>query len=451
MAKLFNLARMTTATTGTGTITLGASVSGYLTFAQAGASDGDTISYAISDGANSEIGTGVYTASGTTMTRIVGKSTNANTAISLSGSAQIAITERAEDFLAFDSPMSLTDNQKSQGRSNIGVEKKNYIINGAMMISQENGTTAGSTTGFYAVDQFFTNYSGTTGTISTAQVASPTPGGSPNRLRVTVTAADVSVGVGDIVFVQHKIEGYRVADLKLGTASAKTVILQFGVKAPAGTYCVVFGNSAINRTYVGEYTIAGGEANTDVVKSVSLILDTTGTWLTNNGTGLYLILGLMAGSTFQQAAGSWSTGNVVGSSNQFNFMGTNGNVFELFDVGLYEGSVAPAFIVPDYPKELAGSQRYFYSINDGGSLGTEGPSPGSGYNISGTWSFPVRMRITPTGTIVGTWTVGSTAQPTLFCISPSAFTLTAVSNAATGQASFTSNGSTSYFTANARL
>jgi hypothetical protein len=61
MAKLFNLARMTTATTSTGTITLGAAVSGYLTFALAGVSDGDLVAYGISDGSNSEVGTGVYT------------------------------------------------------------------------------------------------------------------------------------------------------------------------------------------------------------------------------------------------------------------------------------------------------------------------------------------------------------------------------------------------------
>lgn len=87
---------MTTATTGTGTITLGAAVSGYLSFLQAGVQDGDVVDYAISDGSNSEIGTGTYTASGTTLTRTVTKSTNTNAAISLSGSAQVFISPRAE-------------------------------------------------------------------------------------------------------------------------------------------------------------------------------------------------------------------------------------------------------------------------------------------------------------------------------------------------------------------
>lgn len=98
MAKLYNLARMSTATTGTGTITLGSAVSGYLSFSSAGISDGDTITYAIKDSTNSEIGRGVYTASGTTLTRTVLKSTNSNSAISLSGSAEVFITAAAEDI-----------------------------------------------------------------------------------------------------------------------------------------------------------------------------------------------------------------------------------------------------------------------------------------------------------------------------------------------------------------
>jgi len=99
MAKLYNLARMTTATTGTGTMTLGAAVSGFLTFAATGVADGDPVSYGIKDGANSEVGVGVYTSSGTTLTRTVTKSTNSNAPISLSGTAEVFITARAEDFL----------------------------------------------------------------------------------------------------------------------------------------------------------------------------------------------------------------------------------------------------------------------------------------------------------------------------------------------------------------
>jgi len=104
MSKLANLARVTTATTGTGTITLGSAIAGFLTFAQAGITDQDVVSYAIADGANREVGRGVYTASGTTLTRNVLTSTNSNAAISLSGNAQVIITALAEDVLTFSPP-----------------------------------------------------------------------------------------------------------------------------------------------------------------------------------------------------------------------------------------------------------------------------------------------------------------------------------------------------------
>jgi hypothetical protein len=98
VVKLYNLARMTTATTGTGTLALGSAVEGFLSFAAAGVADGETVTYAIQDGVNSEIGRGVYTAAGTTLTRSVLKSTNSDAAIALSGSAQVFITCAREDF-----------------------------------------------------------------------------------------------------------------------------------------------------------------------------------------------------------------------------------------------------------------------------------------------------------------------------------------------------------------
>lgn len=92
MAQVFNRAKVATVTTGVGVITLGAAESGFQTFADAGAADGDVVRYAIEDGANWEIGTGTYTTSGTTLSRTVIESSNADAAISLSGSAKVFIT-----------------------------------------------------------------------------------------------------------------------------------------------------------------------------------------------------------------------------------------------------------------------------------------------------------------------------------------------------------------------
>lgn len=109
MAKLVNRAKMTTATTGTGTITLGSAVDGYQTFAAAGVSDADVVRYVIEDGNNWEIGTGTYTASGTTLTRTVLESSNAGAAINLSGSAEVFVTAVTEDIVQLDLAQTLTN------------------------------------------------------------------------------------------------------------------------------------------------------------------------------------------------------------------------------------------------------------------------------------------------------------------------------------------------------
>lgn len=102
MSKLMNLARMSTGTTGTGAITLGSAVSGCLSFAvaaaAAGVSSGDTITYGIEDGDQSEVGRGVWTSPSTLTRAEILASTNGGSAISLSGSAEVFCVAAAQDI-----------------------------------------------------------------------------------------------------------------------------------------------------------------------------------------------------------------------------------------------------------------------------------------------------------------------------------------------------------------
>lgn len=97
MTRLVNRAKMTTATTGTGTITLGSAVAGYQSFASAGVLNSDSVRYVIEDGSDWEIGVGVYTSSGTTLARTLNESSTGSL-LNLSGNATVFVTAAALDL-----------------------------------------------------------------------------------------------------------------------------------------------------------------------------------------------------------------------------------------------------------------------------------------------------------------------------------------------------------------
>jgi hypothetical protein len=113
MVTLVNRAKMSTSTTGTGTITLSSAETGYQSFADAGVADGDVVRYVIEDGDDWEIGSGTYTASGTTLTRTVDESSNSDAALNLTGSAVVFITAAAEDVAGADRGVGFDDSVKA--------------------------------------------------------------------------------------------------------------------------------------------------------------------------------------------------------------------------------------------------------------------------------------------------------------------------------------------------
>jgi hypothetical protein len=92
-----NRAYMTTATTGTGTITLGSAMAGYQSFDAAGIVNGNTVSFTIIDGLAWEVSTGVYIATGTMLTRVLEESSTGSLLV-LTGSAQVFITPIGADL-----------------------------------------------------------------------------------------------------------------------------------------------------------------------------------------------------------------------------------------------------------------------------------------------------------------------------------------------------------------
>ena len=277
---------------------------------------------------------------------------------------------------------------------------KNRIINGAMQIDQRNAgasvtiTDTGAAT--YTLDRW-TVYGSQASKFSVQQNAGAVtpPAGFTNYIGVTSLSA-YSVVSSDVFILGQKIEGFNTSDLAWGTASASTVTLSFWVRSSlTGTFGGSLRNGAQNRSYPFNFTVSS--ANTWEQKTVTIAGDTTGTWLTNNGTGIELTLSLGSGSTYSGTAGAWAGTNYSSATGATSVVGTNGATFYITGVQLEKGSTATSFDYRPYGTELALCQRYYWQTNSETSYA----AIGSGVMYTTTTArvfipYPVSMRAIPT-------------------------------------------------------
>jgi hypothetical protein len=275
---------------------------------------------------------------------------------------------------------------------------RNRIINGAMVISQYNGTSSVTpTTNQYTLDRWRSLAGGASSKYSVQQNAGSVtpPVGFTNYFGVTSLSA-YSVSASDYQGLVQKIEGYNVADLGWGTANAKTITLSFWVRSSlTGTFGGSLFNAAHDRSYPFTYTISA--ANTWELKSVTVAGDTTGTWLTDNSVGIQVNFGLGVGSSLSGTAGAWSGSQLFSATGATSVVGTNAATFYVTGVQLEEGSTPTSFEYRHYGTELSLCQRYFNKLVSGTGTNTawgNGMFTGStGVRICVT--YPV-MRTAPT-------------------------------------------------------
>ena len=237
---------------------------------------------------------------------------------------------------------------------------RNRIINGDMRIDQRN---AGASITQTTANDFVVDRWSVTGSIAskfTAQrnAGSVTPpSGYTNYIGIT-SLSSYSVGAGDYFRIMQPIEGFNVSDFSFGTASALPITLSFWVRASiTGTYGGAISNASQVRGYAFTYSV--GSSNTWEKKTITVSGDTSGTWSTDNGVGIYLIIGLGAGSNFSATSGSWLTQNYINTATgATSVVGTNGATFYITGVQLEAGSTATDFERRPIGTELALCQRY---------------------------------------------------------------------------------------------
>jgi hypothetical protein len=304
--------------------------------------------------------------------------------------------------LIVDGTTGVTFNDSSlQGAAASPFGLKNRIINGDMVIDQRNaGAEITAVNNTYCLDRWNTNTS-TGGVYRVQQNAGSVtpPANFRNYLGVTVISA-VSVSGFDSFTLNQRIEGFNVADLGWGTASAATITLSFWVRSSlTGTFGGAVSNGAVDRSYPFTYTISS--ANTWEYKTVTIPGDTTGTWLTTNGNGLWLWLGLGMGTVYSGTAGAWAASGFRSATGAVSVVGTNGATFYITGVQLERNTTATPFEWLPYSTELALCQRYYYVVRNN-VAGVE-------YNVVivgafnttrafGTFVVPVPLRANPTFT-----------------------------------------------------
>lgn len=330
---------------------------------------------------------------------------------------------------------------------------KNRIINGDMRIDQRNaGASYNQVNGQYSLDRWAGNsFDGGAATNKFSVIQSSTaPTGFSNSLLVTSLAA-TSSGASNIFNIEQKIEGFNFADFAYGTASAQTLTLSFWVRSSlTGTFGGALKNSARNRAYPFTYTIS--TANTFEQKTITIIGDTTGTWVGGtNGVGLWVSFGLGVGSTYSGTAGAWGGGDVFSATSATSVVGTNGATWYITGVQLEKGATATSFDVRPYATEFTLCQRYFQTLVV--SSGTAGyisgfvaDSASTGFGVA---FLPVPMRTSPSLSItlsggttkyranLGTVNDNSDVNPVISGSTPTSFRL----NFNSGFSALTANAS----------
>jgi hypothetical protein len=265
MTKLVNRAKMTTATTGTGTITLGSAVDGFQTFADAGVANTNIVRYVLEDGSNWEIGLGTYSSTGPTLTRGSIESNNADAAINLSGNAVVFLTAAAADL------QELID------------------FSDTFTLPTTDGTSGQVLT---------TNGSG----VLTFQAA----GGGASPLTISTQAATYTVVAADLGKV-------------ISCTASFTVNLTAAATLGSGFYCWIWNDGAVNVSVTidpaGSETIDG--ASTKILRNGEGVqIVSTGTnWLTGDGRELKgYAEHTRPGDTAPNSSGTWSIALSAGAS-----------------------------------------------------------------------------------------------------------------------------------------
>ena len=249
---------------------------------------------------------------------------------------------------------------------------RNLIINGAMQVAQRSTSAVNIPGGKTVtdVDRFGQWTKTADANWKSAQQVYDAPADFQFSRKITSLAAN-TIETGTYHTVRYAVEGYDAAQLNCGLSSAKTVTLSFYVKSSlTGTFGLNFTNGANNRSYPTTYSISN--PNVWERKTITVTLDTSGTWLKTNGVGLEINWHLAIGSSYSTSTLNQWQGGWKFPSSATDILATNGATWQLTGVQLEVGNIATSFEHRRFVDELRMCQRYYeksypYTIVPGAS------------------------------------------------------------------------------------
>ena len=280
-----------------------------------------------------------------------------------------------------------------------GLGFRNLIINGAMNVDQRNTATTAVTTNAYALDRWYSE-DGSTAVVSVQQSTDvPSGQGFVNSLKATATTADTSVGAAEFSVITQHIEGSNSAQLAWGATGAKPVVVSFWVKATVtGTYSFTLYNSDSSRICPSAYTV--NASNTWEKKTIYIVGDSSGTWLTTTARGISCNFYTILGSNYLGTSGVWNSSSIYGVTGQANAYATVGNIFAVTGVQFEQNLQPTPFESRPIDIETMLCHRYHQRIIDPAGVGvTQGTGGGS---ARVTISLNTKMRAAPSSFLTGT-------------------------------------------------
>ena len=249
-----------------------------------------------------------------------------------------------------------------------GGVNRNVIINGAMNVAQRgtSSTGLGATDGYYTVDRFGLNFSGTASRLTMTQTADG-PSGFANCLKLDCTTADTSIAAAEYIQLHYRIEGQDLQQLKKGTSDAEKITVSFYVKGNASaTYTCEIEDVDNNRYNSQEFSVTTSWTKVTLTYNA----DTTGVLGNDNGQSMAINFWLHVGSNFTSGTHTdnvWhTTATQRVGDNQTSFADSTDRTFFITGVQMEVGEQATPFEHRSFGEELALCQRYYFVHNPDG-------------------------------------------------------------------------------------